>query len=476
MMIPEFESETAKDSGIFYKLQKSLPVFGADTGLNRGVEYSTVESPAQLAFPGVLSIDTVNAFIFEGPQVGNQTLTFTETAVGSRVFSDAENEYEIELATDDDASLQLSSTISLKIRHEQLETFAVFQVTASSPDAIAFAETAAPYFVDRPAPSPDDNHDGVIYLRLPGLGTNMGGSVEITARSGGNQISLQWETTASGERHLEPFVLLPVSAPPVSTSFKTLALDQGASTVTFHLVANGVSHEIAEKEHRRPPLLACSFSTYMGLSMTAHLSEIDLLIGRKRNQTWGEWWNNKAPPEPPLGWGNAVKDEQLTMSKFKTIVKNHELFYLFAHGDVSDIVAVQDWGFHGPNLYDPNTKTTETLTPAIVEAANADNPSDYWLVFFNSCAGAESILKAREFSDAFGALNYVSWDMPVIAVNAAEGGKKFFRQLDGEKTVNEAIDTIEGTGENPVTHEPLNKTAHLLAPKHDDSVIIDQNP
>lgn len=467
----EFESETAKDSGVFYKLPKKLPVFGADSGINRGVQFSTVSSPAQLSLPSTFSTQTLNSFTLSGPIVGNQTLAVTETSSGSRIFRDSQSSYEIDLTSLGSSSPSAVTTLSFKVRHLGQESLVVMQRgTSSQQGTVPFSETPVATEINRTPLSPDDNHDGVIYLRLADLGNNS----SVKVKSGGNEVTLNWRTVASGARELEPFILLPASGPSVSTAIKSLRIAATAMKVTFFLVVAGQQTQIAEEWVARPPFLACSLNGE--INAKNHLEEIDYLIGRK-GSTGMLWW--KKETAPPLGWANSLVDEQLTLAEFQAEVAKHELFYLMAHGTVRDASALQDWGFVGVGLYDPATKKTDhVLTPAEVSTANAANPHYYELVFLNSCAGADqSEGTPRQYWEAFEARNYVSWDKPTLFADAATGAKRFFQQLDGGEKVKNAVNGISGGFMSPVTLTPLAiGQTNLTALKTDDESIIDQTP
>jgi hypothetical protein len=335
-----------------------------------------------------------------------------------------------------------------------------------------FSEVAPGSEVDRSPLGPDENHDGVIYLRIP----EPSGGAHVKAKCGTSEMTLNWITKPNGKRELEPFVLLPFGAPTVVTSFKTLNLTAGAMKVSFFLAAAGVETQVAEKWVARAPLLACSLQGE--INAKAHLNELDLLIGRKGST--GVWARKKETP-PPLGWPNAVIDEQLTFQEFQSEVPKHEFLYLMAHGMVSDPVAIQDWGFRGVGLYDPAAKLTHLLLPSEIAAANQTNPSRYALVFLNSCAALDMSDNApREYCEAFECDNYVSWDKPVLVADATNAAKKFFKQLDGGKTVSVAVQGIQGTMANPITHAILQTTysqvASLGTYVDSDDIIIDQTP
>ncbi len=321
----EFESETAKDSGIFYKLPKNLPVFGADSGINRGVQFSTISSPKKLNLPSTFSTQTLNAFTLSGPIVGNQTLAVTETNIGSRIFRDLESGYEIDLTSLGSSSPNTVTSLSIKVRHLGQESLIVMQRDTSVQQAtVPFLESPIPTEINRTPLSPDDNDDGVIYLRLADQGNNS----SVKLQSGENEVTLNWQTAASGARELEPFILLSATAPTVSTAIKTLRIAADAAKVVFILVIAGQQNQIAQKWVARPPFLACVLNGIDPIKPKDHLEEIDYLIGRKKKE--GVYGFRKEVP-PPLGWANSIVDENLTLTNFQAEVSKHELFSQPSH-------------------------------------------------------------------------------------------------------------------------------------------------
>lgn len=82
----------------------------------------------------------------------------------------------------------------------------------------------------------------------------------------------------------------------------------------------------------------------------------------------------------------------------------------------------------------------------------------------------------RNYTKAFQARNYVSWEKPTLIIDAAAGAKKFFQQLDGGETVENAMKGIKGGMVNPVNQQEIYTDSHLGAYQTDDDVIIDQTP
>jgi hypothetical protein len=147
------------------------------------------------------------------------------------------------------------------------------------------------------------------------------------------------------------------------------------------------------------------------------------------------------------GWGDAHVDgiassiqESLSYETEKTqrvskadainSVPARFIWYTFSHGLVDaagDFKAV-DYG-------DP-------FSPSDVPAGG-----DYLLVFLNGCCSAQISAgsNANAFMTAFGADTYIGWKTTIMGGLAAVFAEEFFSQLDGSKTVTQAINATIGT-------------------------------
>ena len=467
-----FETETSTNSGVFKKLRTVLPAFPADDGVERGVEYTTSTNPAQFTVPKVFSTTAVNTFPMSGELVGNQTLNFAETSIGSRIFQDPANTYTIDLSSTGTADPKDLTDITLSVSHESSTQTVSFRIGASTGTNQAYDQNPTATLVNRTPLTPDIDQDGVIYLRMPYVPDSI-----IEVASGNHTKTLDWMTDDNGTKNLEPFILLPPNSPSISTTIKNLMLVEGEPQVKFSLTVGGVKTPLVDMSKPRPPWLACSFSKPPFSDIMGHLNDIDLLIGKK----------GKGAAGPPLGadWGAGDKVECLSMANFLQGCRRHNLLYLLAHGGVRDADPIdgESWGFVGPLLYSTVQKKTEVLRPSTVSGVNQINgqPNEYFLVFFNSCAGASDPVVGRAFANSFHADHYVSWDRPAQAtIDAPKAGKLFFKNLQGRITVEKACENITAASWNPVSYVLIGgglnaPQAKLLPLVTDDTVILDFN-
>jgi hypothetical protein len=471
-----FESETAKDSGYFYRLDKRLPIFQPDSGINRGVHVAVPESPISLKMPAQFSEQNTDV-VYGHNGVFGTNVVMTETTTSSRIFRDSQSLYEVDLTSTGESNPSVLLSVVARVNHNGDEWNIPLQWEGlnAQTEAVTFKEQPVSTEVNVVPLVPDDNHDGVIYLRMSSFAAVYGDELpSVKIRSGENEQTLNWETVEGGGKELEPFVLIPPGTA-LSTTFKTLELAVGQPKVSV-FVANpqGGDTKVTEEPTVRAPLLACSIAG--GIDVDKHLLELDNLIGRKRRVGA---WSSRQDAYPPLGWPASTTDNLLTLDELKAEVPKREFLYLLAHGYVEDPNALQNYGFVGAALYNPQTKKTDQLlVPEDIETANAENEDPYYLVFMNGCASTDMTnLIPRKFQTAFGAKNYVGWDHPTLLVDAAAGAVKFFNQLDGGKTVSDAVNGIDGHQADPLTNtKTLSGTHGLTSFTSDDEYIIDQTP
>jgi hypothetical protein len=177
-----------------------------------------------------------------------------------------------------------------------------------------------------------------------------------------------------------------------------------------------------------------------------------------------------------FGWGNAHIDgiaASIQDSLSYETTKNQSVSKVDA---IKDVPARLIWYTFSHGMVDSSGafKAVNYGTPFFPSDVPAE--ADYLLVFLNGCCsaqiGAES--NADAFKTAFNANAYVGWKTDIMGGLAASFAAEFFRQLNGSKTITQAINaTIATYTPGSFAHNEVVNKIRVIG---DVNLVIDLSP